>query len=222
MPNLKLAALSAVAAVSFSASAQAAVFITTEAGAPDVGPAAAETRVITFDSGLESGVTLTGTGGQLVTGNKASRYAAPAGDDTQYLAVGSGSGTSAFLNFTSFLNFQDVSQFSFYWGSIDLYNTVQLVDRLGNVFYSLSGGQLPPATGDQVSGQTNRRVTFNLTGAERELGGLRFISTSPAFELDTISFAVVPEPATWGLMILGFGAVGYALRRKRFSHAVAA
>ncbi|HEX7753299.1 MAG TPA: FxDxF family PEP-CTERM protein [Novosphingobium sp.] len=31
----------------------------------------------------------------------------------------------------------------------------------------------------------------------------------------TISFAAVPEPATWGLMILGFGLVGGALRRRR-------
>jgi hypothetical protein len=28
------------------------------------------------------------------------------------------------------------------------------------------------------------------------------------------NLAVVPEPATWGLMILGFGAVGFALRRR--------
>jgi len=30
----------------------------------------------------------------------------------------------------------------------------------------------------------------------------------------TYSFAV-PEPATWALMILGFGAVGFAMRRRR-------
>ena len=33
----------------------------------------------------------------------------------------------------------------------------------------------------------------------------------------TISFAAgaVPEPATWALMILGFGAIGFAMRRQR-------
>ena len=31
----------------------------------------------------------------------------------------------------------------------------------------------------------------------------------------TVTFASAPEPATWGLMILGFGAVGYSLRRRR-------
>jgi hypothetical protein len=29
------------------------------------------------------------------------------------------------------------------------------------------------------------------------------------------NLAVVPEPATWGMMILGFGAVGFALRRRK-------
>ena len=32
--------------------------------------------------------------------------------------------------------------------------------------------------------------------------------------LDSVSIAAVPEPATWALFILGFGAIGTALRRK--------
>ena len=31
----------------------------------------------------------------------------------------------------------------------------------------------------------------------------------------TISFAAVPEPGTWAMMLLGFGAVGFAMRRRR-------
>ena len=31
----------------------------------------------------------------------------------------------------------------------------------------------------------------------------------------SISFGAIPEPATWGMMLLGFGAVGYAMRRRR-------
>jgi hypothetical protein len=33
----------------------------------------------------------------------------------------------------------------------------------------------------------------------------------------TVTFASAPEPATWGMMILGLGAVGYAMRRRRVS-----
>lgn len=32
--------------------------------------------------------------------------------------------------------------------------------------------------------------------------------------LDNVSISAVPEPATWGLMILGFGAIGAFLRRR--------
>ena len=41
----------------------------------------------------------------------------------------------------------------------------------------------------------------------------------------TLTFAAtsaVPEPATWGMMLLGFGAVGFSLRRKRVTLAQAA
>jgi choice-of-anchor C domain-containing protein len=37
--------------------------------------------------------------------------------------------------------------------------------------------------------------------------------------LDNVGIAAVPEPATWALMILGFGAVGGAMRRRRASAA---
>ena len=30
-----------------------------------------------------------------------------------------------------------------------------------------------------------------------------------------IAFAAVPEPATWAMMLIGFGAVGYSMRRRR-------
>ena len=31
----------------------------------------------------------------------------------------------------------------------------------------------------------------------------------------TLNITAVPEPATWGLMLLGFGAIGFAMRRRR-------
>ena len=32
--------------------------------------------------------------------------------------------------------------------------------------------------------------------------------------------AAIPEPASWAMMILGFGAVGYSIRRRRVAHAL--
>lgn len=45
-------------------------------------------------------------------------------------------------------------------------------------------------------------------------------STTYNFELAASS--AVPEPATWGMMILGFGAIGYTMRRRRVRFAARA
>jgi hypothetical protein len=33
--------------------------------------------------------------------------------------------------------------------------------------------------------------------------------------IDNLTFTAVPEPSTWAMMLLGFGAIGFAIRRKR-------
>lgn len=205
-------------ALSLAASANAAVFITSSPGAPDPGPGAGETKVITLDSGAPpAGVTLTGDY-EIVAGSLPGFYAAPALDRTFYLAVPfdarSGSAT---MKFNTFLANQNVTKFSFYWGSVDTYNTLRLINRAGVVTKSVNGAMLPPANGDRTAPGTNRRITFTLTGADQDLGALRFVSTGRAFETDTFSFAraVVPEPTTWGLMIMGFGGAGAMLRSRR-------
>jgi PEP-CTERM motif len=40
-------------------------------------------------------------------------------------------------------------------------------------------------------------------------------TTSKDFLLDNVSIAAVPEPASWALMIMGFGLVGSAMRRRQ-------
>ncbi|MES2755206.1 MAG: PEPxxWA-CTERM sorting domain-containing protein [Pseudomonadota bacterium] len=60
-----------------------------------------------------------------------------------------------------------------------------------------------------ISGVNFNRATFVYTNAAFNPIGLLEI-------VDNITYTpAVPEPATWGLMILGFGAVGGVLRRKR-------
>lgn len=54
-----------------------------------------------------------------------------------------------------------------------------------------------------ATGSTTRLTFTNLTGGVNE-GVL----------LDAVSVAPVPEPATWAMMLLGFGGIGFAMRRK--------
>ncbi len=46
--------------------------------------------------------------------------------------------------------------------------------------------------------------------------------SADGYRLDSISVAAVPEPATWALMISGFGLAGASLRRRRAAGATAA
>jgi hypothetical protein len=211
---LKGAAIAALATFAMTSAASAAVVVSSSPGAPDPGPGAGQTKLITFDAGLPAGVTLSGDIA-VVSGSAGGLYAEPAGDATPYITVPyaavNGTGT---LDVETFLAGQ-VSSFSFYWGSIDTYNTLELLNTLGNVIYTLNGGSIPPANGDQTLPGTNRRVNFVLTGADRNLGAIRFNSQGKAFESDTFAFAAVPEPATWAMMIAGFGLAGVAIRRRR-------
>lgn len=73
------------------------------------------------------------------------------------------------------------------------------------------------------SGWMNGSLTFTATD---EIETLSFLATgSPSGEppvalLDDVSFSV-PEPATWAMMILGFGAIGVAMRRRNHAFAAA-
>jgi hypothetical protein len=51
--------------------------------------------------------------------------------------------------------------------------------------------------------------SFQSSGVRSLLLGSNFINASAS----TFAVAAVPEPATWALMLLGFGAIGSALRR---------
>lgn len=53
---------------------------------------------------------------------------------------------------------------------------------------------------------TGESYTLSFTGLSAE--------DRTAF-IDNVVLSVVPEPATWGLMLAGFGVVGYAARRRR-------
>ena len=129
-----------------------------------------------------------------------------------------------------------VRSLSVYVGSVDTYNTIEVLNTTGNVIKTITGSDLPGQNGDQGASLTNRRLYINFDPATENVGALRFSSSGVAFEFDTIGassakFAIpptsmttpndalpavlgVPEPASWALMIGGFGMVGGAMRRR--------
>jgi hypothetical protein len=133
--------------------------------------------------------------------------ATPVGATGFYLSVPSTSSTSvngfATINFSGAL--QNTSSISLLWGSLDQYNTIAITDASGTTMFTPPA----PANGDQGS---SRILTINNISS---LQSLTFGSAGRAFEVDTLRLtAAVPEPTTWAMMVLGFGAVGFAARRR--------
>ena len=119
------------------------------------------------------------------------------------------------------VNFTAAKVFSFVLGSLDTYNSLTLFFQDGSSLL-YQGGQiindLTFPSGDQISGETNGVVAFN-AGTGPAIVGAQFQSTGNSFEFDNLaSIAAVPEPASWAMMLLGFGALGTMLRRRRNGH----
>ena len=81
-----------------------------------------------------------------------------------------------------------------------------------------AGGIFPPPGTSPLPG-----IFLGYTSATNNIFGIGIgpgVATNDSFAIDDLRFTVgrtggVPEPATWGLMILGFGAAGTMLRRRR-------
>jgi hypothetical protein len=140
--------------------------------------------------------------------------AQPAGSTGGYGAVGPGNNqTSAVLDLSAF---NAIDSITFLWGSVDGHNMLSV---LGTDF-SFGGGDkgVSPPTGDQSNPNSNRLVTLTFTGADRlNVTGLEFSATGNAFEFDNVNVVpgAVPEPASWAMMLGGFGAMGSVMRSRR-------
>lgn len=93
-----------------------------------------------------------------------------------------------------------------------------LTDNQGDLFtfqgVNTAGGTYTLGTGETkfafnaIDGQSIRNLYYEvLTGGQ--------VESVRQVRLDLASSAPIPEPATWAMMIFGFGAIGGALRRKK-------
>lgn len=140
----------------------------------------------------------------------------PLGSDGNFLAIGSPDSPKA-GTFEIKLS-AGVNVISFLIGSLDEYNGIVL-NFVGGPTEVYRGGQITGNVDtDQGLGQQGR-VTYDF--GTTKLSSITFSSDKAAFELDGI-VAAAPEPATWLMMILGFGLVGGALRRRRAGSSLAA
>ncbi len=119
----------------------------------------------------------------------------------------------------STLNGYYLTSFSFYLGSPDDYNRV-VFNLVGGGQEVFQGPQIwggPSFNGDRTKGF---RVFYDFGGAK--VSSITFSTgTQDAFEFDGLAGTLaVPEPATWAMMIMGFGAAG-AMIRSRLRMAIA-
>jgi hypothetical protein len=210
--KLRLLALAAAATTALVAgSANADVVFTFIPGGAS--PAGGYTVVDTFDNADG----LTGSGFQIKVPPADGNGAPPANSipsGTPYLSVlGGGSATYTFAG--------SVSAFEFDWGSVDSYNTLT-INSTGADPIVIPGLSFPnAANGNQVDAGTNGLFRVTATAGER-FNSVTFSSSSNSFEVDNLATGGVPEPASWALMIVGFGGAGAALRGQRRRQAACA
>jgi hypothetical protein len=211
MKTFALAGAVAALSMAFAGAASAAVtlnFIDLPAFSPSPG----YTDIDTFDTTAN----ISGHGFTVMTGNSGTG-APPANSNpfgTSYLAVqGGGLATIKFSDLTS----KTVGAFEFDWGSTDTFNTLT-VDYITNGVAGteniVPGTTFPnAANGNQVSPGTNG--LFMVSGSPgTTFTSISLASSQNSFEIDNLAIAV-PEPATWAMMLLGLGAVGGVLRRRK-------
>lgn len=207
----------ALVALSLTTPVSAATIVVTNGSAATF--AASQTtapgdKLVTFDALNLAGVTTTLSNASIVQGDLNGQYAEPFGSNgSSYLSVfGGGSATIADTSGAGY------SSLSLYLGSIDTFNSIELLSTAGAVIASYGGSAfLGGPSGDQGLPTTNRLISFSREANDALFGGIRITSTTNSAELDNVRFSLVspvPEPSTWAMMLVGFGLVGGTLRRR--------
>lgn len=199
-----------------------------------VAPAANAATLLTFgQAGQGSPITATANGAQTQTTIAANNVGI---DITQLF--GSGAGTlSAFLNLsaTSTGNATNVAGFiaQMYSGTFSIWSgagntgTNYLSGTFSGANFGSAGGASTTLSGSQPGFNVTFTSSYFGTVLPDRAVSFSFANVSPGLGIcgntvcgftSSVSGTFsggVPEPATWGLMLLGFGAVGSAMRRRQ-------
>lgn len=87
-----------------------------------------------------------------------------------------------------------------YSGSLDL----TLASSFNPSYLTANGGSIDAARSVFIAGLLNNQAYFNIHS-----------TVFPGGEIRGQLISAVPEPTTWAMMVFGFGAVGYSVRRRR-------
>lgn len=99
----------------------------------------------------------------------------------------------------------------------------------GNFLFDFLGGNLlqgsveGAAVAGASAGLSNISLVYNILGGSGNFQGATgsFFGTGVVDQRNlpttsvSINFAAVPEPGTWAMMLVGFGAIGFVMRRRR-------
>lgn len=136
-------------------------------------------------------------------------------------AYGSTGNYGAVLNGGSYtVAFGPTNLFSFVLGSLDAFNSLTLNFADGTSQLLTGGNIINDMTfdaGNRTSAETNGTVSYQVTSGALLTGATFRSSGGNSFEFDNLAtggVGAVPEPAAWAMMIVGFGLVGGALRRR--------
>lgn len=209
---MKLIGAGALALMSMAGSAQAATFVTTFNGGSGALPTGS-TVVQNFDA-VASG-TMIGANAYATSTSTNLTFRPAYGSSGNFAAVLDGGSYTYTLPTAS-------SVFSFVLGSLDAFNvlTLSFSDGTSSI---LTGGQIVNAptlfdSGSRTDAQTNGVVSYTVGGGATVTGATFSSRGGNSFEFDNLATggvaAAVPEPAAWGMMILGFAVMGGVLRRR--------
>ena len=203
-----------------SAAASAATNYSSSPGASDPGKWATQTIIDDFSSGTFGPAGIVYGGSYTVDALTVSGVRAPPANSPLHGNYFATPGSTkplpgiATIDFTGYIaDNRELHSLSFYWGSVDSYNKLEVLDSTGFVLRTITGGMIGIANGDQTLPATNRRLFLTFDKGE-DFRMLRLTSTSRAFEIDDVAAGAVPEPTTWAMLLTGMGLVGFAMRRR--------